>query len=153
MSLLSCRKRLTPLQRRTTQLMGIAALLAVLTNFSDRHLVNPLTDVFPWLARIYGHSGPQSVSLVAFLAALSTLPVLLAVWAAARYLKGEPDEFIRAIAIRALLWGFAITMLGDAIISALMASYTQPFPVGLLNADLFLATTGIAFRLALRSYQ
>ena len=151
--LTTCRKNLTPLQRRTTQLLGTSALLAVLTNFSDRHLVNPVIDVFPWLARLYGHPGAQPASLVILVAALSAFPVLLAVWAAARYLKSEPDEFIRALVVRALLWGFAVTMLGDAVVGALMESYAQPFPLGLFNADLFLIATGVAFRLALRTYE
>ena len=152
MSLL-CRKNLTPLQRRTTQLLGASAILAVLTNFSDRHLANPLIDVFPWLSRVYGHSDSQPGLLIAALAALSAAPVLLAVWAVGRYLKAEPDEFIRAVAIQALLWAFAITMLADAIFGALMLSYPQPFPLGLLNADFFLVTLLISFRLGLRSYQ
>ena len=152
MSLL-CRKNLTPLQRRTTQLLGTSAILAVLTNFSDRHLANPLIDVFPWLARVYGHSASQPALLVTALAALSALPVLLAVWAVGRYLKAEPDEFIRSVAIQALLWAFAITMLADAILGALMLSYPQPFPLALINSDIFLVTLLVAFRFGLRSYQ
>lgn len=151
--LTTCRKNLTPLQRRTTQLLGTSAVLAVLTNFSDRHLVNPLIDVFPWLSRVYGHSESQPGLLVATLAALSTLPVLLAIWAVGRYLKYEPDEFIRSIAVQALLWAFAITMLADAIFGALLLSYPQAFPLALLNADSFLVTLLIAFRLGLRSYR
>jgi len=153
MSFLSCKKHFTPLQRRTTQLLGTAAILAVITNFSDRHLVNPLVDVFPWLARLYGYTKPQSALLVLLLAVLSAIPVLLAVWAVGRYLKAEQDEFIRAVAVEALRWAFAITMLGDAIIGALMQSYAAPFPLALVNADMFLITLLISFRLGLRSYR
>jgi hypothetical protein len=133
-------------------------MLTVLTNFSTPNLPNPVFDLFPGLAHFVSshldaHNGHYSVSLVGLLAALSVLPVLLAVWVAARYLKAEPDEFIRALVVRALLWGFAVTMVGDAIAGVLMTSYSRPFPIGLLNADLFIVSTGIAFRLVLRSYR
>ena len=151
--LLTCRKNFTPLQRRTTQLLGTSAILAVLTNFSDRHLVNPLINAFPWLSRVYGHSESQPVLLVTALAALSAVPVLLAIWAVGRYLRAEPDEFIRSVAIQALLWAFAITMLGDAIFGPLTLSHPGPFPLALINSDIFLITLLVAFRLGLRRYQ
>ena len=84
---------------------------------------------------------------------MAVFPVLLAVWAAARYLKSEPDEFIRAIAVKALLWGFAVTMAGDAIVGVLITAYGQPFPLSVMNADLFFASTGIAFRVVQWSYR
>ena len=55
----------------------------------------------------------------------SVLPVLLAVRTAGRYLSAEPDEFVRAVLV----------------------------PLGLVNADLFLITTGLAFGLVQRSYR
>ena len=135
------------------QLMGGALILTVLTNLSTPHLPNPLVDVFPGLAQLTIRHGHSSALLVGLLSALSVLPVLLAVWVAARYLKAEPDEFIRALVVRALLWGFAVTMAGDAIAGVYMNFYSRPFPLGVLNADLFFAATGIAFRLLQRSYR
>jgi len=153
-----CNKNLTPLQRRSMRLIGGVLLLTVLTNLSTPNLPNLFFDMFPGLAHFVSshldaHSGHYSVLLVGLLAALSVLPALLAVWVAARYLKAEPDEFIRSLVVRALLWGFAVTMVGDAIAGVLMASYSRPFPISLLNADLFIVSTGIAFRLVLRSYR
>ncbi len=86
------------------------------------------------------------------LALLYVLPVVFAIWVVGNYLTAERDEFIRVLVVRALLWGFAITMAGDAIAGALMDYYSTPLPLALLNADLLFASTGIAFRLLQRSY-
>ncbi len=156
--MLFCNKNLTPLQRRSMQRIGSVLLLVVLTNLSSPNLPNPLFDLFPGLLRFISshhdvHNGYASALWVGSLSALSLLPVLLGVWVAASYLKAEPDEFIRALVIRSLLWGFAVTMAGDAIAGVFMTYYSEPFPISLLNADLFFASTGIAFRLVQRSYQ
>ena len=153
-----CNKNLTPLQRRSMQRMGSVLLLTVLTNLTNPHFPNVFFDLFPGLLRFLSshqdaHNGLSSALLVGSLSAISLLPVLLGVWVAANYLKAEPDEFIRALVIRALLWGFAVTMAGDAIVGVLMTYYSRPFPISLLNADLFIVSTGIAFRLVLRSYR
>jgi hypothetical protein len=148
-----CSKNLTPLQRRSTQLMGSAMLLTVVTNLTTPNLPNPLVDIFPALSQLAAHNAHPSPLLVGLLSALSVLPVLLAVWVAARYLKAEPDEFIRALVVRSLLWGFAVTMAGDAIAGVLMSVYGRPFPLTLLNADLFFVSTALAFRLLQRSYR
>ena len=91
--------------------------------------------------------------LVGVLAAVSVIPVLFAVWVVGSYLKHEPDEFIRALVVRALLWGIAFTMAGDAIAGVLMRFYGGPLPIGVFNADLLFVSTGIAFRLIQRSYR
>jgi hypothetical protein len=148
-----CSKNLTPLQRRSTQLMGSAMLLTVVTNLTTPNLPNPLVDMFPGLSQLAAHHAHPSPLLVGVLSALAVLPVLLAVWVAARYLKAEPDEFIRALVVRALLWGFAVTMAGDAIVGVLTSIDPRPFPLTILNADLFFVSTGIAFRLLQRSYR
>jgi hypothetical protein len=98
-------------------------------------------------------NGHSPVLLAGVLSAVSLLPILLAVWAAARYLKSEPDEFIRALVVRALLWGFAITMAGNTVAGVLMNIYARPFPLAILNADLFFVSTGFAFRLIQWSYR
>jgi hypothetical protein len=147
-----CSKNLTPLQRRSMQLMGGAILLTVITNFTTPNPSNPLVNIFQPLS-LLAHNAHPSPLLVGLLSALSVLPVLLAVWVAARYLKGEPDEFIRALVVRSLLWGFAVTMAGDAIAGVLMNVYPQPFPLAVLNADLFFVSTALAFRLLQWSYR
>jgi hypothetical protein len=148
-----CNRNLTPLQRRSVQLMGVAILLTVLTNFSTPNLTNPLLDLFPGLSRIAAHDGHPSAVVVWSIAAFSVIPVLFAVWVAGRYLKAEPDEFIRVLVVRALLWGFAVTMAGNAIAGVYINFYSGPFPLSVLNADLFFVSTGIAFRLLHRSYR
>jgi hypothetical protein len=130
--------------------MGVAILLTVITNFSGSR-VNPLFDVFPALSQV--HQDHPSVFLVGVMAAISVIPVLFAVWVAGSYLKEEPDEFIRALAVRALLWGIAVTMAGDAIVGVLMRFYGGQLPIGVFNADLLFVSTGIAFRLIQRSYR
>jgi hypothetical protein len=148
-----CNKNMTPLQRRATQRMGAALLLTVVTNFSGSRAVNPLFDVFPALSQLNVHQEHPSLCVVGVLAAISVIPVLFAVWAAGSYLKDEPDEFIRALVVRALLWGIAVTMAGDAIAGVYMRFYGGPFPMGVFNADLLFISTGIAFRLFQRSYR
>jgi hypothetical protein len=150
---LFCKKNLTPLQRRTMGLMSVAIMLTILTNFTIPGLPNPLFDAFPSLARLTAPSGDSPVLLAGVLSLVSLLPILLAVWAAARYLKAEPDEFIRALVVRALLWGFAITMAGNTVAGVLMNIYARPFPLAILNADLFFVSTGFAFRLIQWSYR
>ncbi len=148
-----CSKNMTPLQRRSTQLMGSAMVLTVVTNLTTPSLPNPLVDIFPGLSQLAAHNAHPSPLMLGVLSALAVLPVLLAVWVAARYLKAEPDEFIRALVVRSLLWGFAITMAGDAVVGVFMSVYARPFPLTILNADLFFISTGIAFRLLQRSYR
>jgi hypothetical protein len=150
--MLFCRKELTSLQRRSTQRMGIVILLTVLTNFSNPRFPNPLLDVFPQF-REFLLRQQASFAYAAALSLLSVLPILLAVWIAADYLKRESDEFVRMLVVRALLWGFAITMAGDAILGVVTMVYSRPFPIALLNVDLFFASALIAFRLLRRGYQ
>jgi hypothetical protein len=52
-----------------------------------------------------------------------------------------------------LLWGFAITMAGNTVAGVLMNIYARPFPLAILNADLFFVSTGFAFRLIQWSYR
>jgi hypothetical protein len=150
---LFCKKNLTPLQRRTLGLMSSAIMLTVVTNLTIPGLSNPLFDAFPALARWAAPNGHSPALYATVLSVASLLPILLAAWAAARYLKAEPDEFIRAVVIPALLWGSAITMAGNTIAGVLMNVYSHPFPLALLNADLFFISTGFAFRLIHWSYQ
>jgi hypothetical protein len=133
--------------------MGSAMIFAVLANLSTPNLPNPLLDLFPGLSRLITHNGQSSALLMGTLSAVALLPVLFAVWVIGRYLKAEPDEFIRALVVRALLWGFAVTMAGDAIIGVFMNFYLRPFPLTLVNADLFWASSMIAFGLVLRGYR
>lgn len=143
--MIECRKRLTVLQRRSMQRMGGVLILTVVTNLASPRASNPLLDLFPSLGDFLARHH-ASVGLAAVLSAISLLPVMLAVWIAANYLKAETDEFVRMLLVRALLWGFTVTMAGDAVLGVFTMLYGHPFPISLLNADLFIAGTGIAFR-------
>ena len=150
--MLLCRKDMTVLQRRSMQRVSGVLMLTVVTNFLSPSAPNPLVMIFPGVGP-YLAGQRVSLGIAGLLSALSLLPIVLAVWIAADYLKSEADEFVRMIVVRALLWGFAVTMAGDAVLSVLMMLYKCPFPLTLFNADLFIASTGIAFRLLRRSYQ
>jgi threonine/homoserine/homoserine lactone efflux protein len=132
--------------------MGVVILLTVLTNFSNPGFPNPFLELFPQF-REFLLRQQASVAYAATLSLISVLPILLAVWIAADYLKRESDEFIRMLVVRALLWGFAITMAGDAIVGVVTTVYSRPFPIALLNVDLFFASALIAFRLLRQGYQ
>jgi len=145
-----CRK-MTPLQQRTMRLMGVAMLLTVVTNFSTPGLANPLVDLFPALGRIV--TPRASVPVAILMAAISVLPIVMVAWIAWRYLSAEPDEFVRALVMRALLWAFAVTMVGNAVTAVLMNVYHLAFPLTVLDADLFFIGGGVAFRVLQWSYR
>jgi hypothetical protein len=153
--LLRCHnKSISPLQRRSMQRISAVLMLTVLTNFVSPGAANPIQvyRMVPGFARFL--AGQQaSAAYAAVLSAFSLLPILLAVWIAVNYLKTETDEFIRTLVVWALLWGFSVTMAGDAVLGVLSTLYSSPFPISLFNADLFLASSGIAFRLLRRGYQ
>ena len=132
-----CNRQMTVLQRRSMQqLGGVMGVTAGVTLLSR-----------DWFK--VGQT-PMWATLVAL---VSVLPVLAAIGIVGRYLASEPDEFIRALVTRALLWGLAVTMVGDAVAGALLQVYPGHLPLVLLNADLLFAGTGIAFRLLQRGYR
>ncbi|HMF54495.1 MAG TPA: hypothetical protein VK593_09105 [Edaphobacter sp.] len=148
-----CKKNLTPLQRRSIQRMGSAMILTLLTNLSTPNLPNPLFDVFPRLSPFLVRHEHSSALVVVLMAMVSALPILAAVWIAGRYLTQEPDEFIRSLVTRSLLWGFAATMAGTAAMSVWMNVSSRPFPLMVLNADLFFLSSALAFRWMQWSYR
>lgn len=149
--MIRCNKNLTTLQRRSLQRMSGVLFLTVVTNLAHPHGPNPLLDVFPGLGQFLARQH-ASLGLAGVLSAFALLPIVLAVWIAGSYLKAEPDEFVRMLLVRALLCGFVITMAGDAVLGVLTMLYVRPFPISLLNADLFMVGTGIAFGVLHRSY-
>jgi hypothetical protein len=151
--MLFCRRKLTPLQQRSLQLTGSAMILTVVTNLSTPRLPNPLVDMFPALGRMASPSAHAPLSVASAVALIAVVPIVMVVWIAGRYLKAEPDEFIRALVMRALLWGFAVAMVGNAVAGVFMNIYGRTFPLTVLDADLFFVSGGIAFRLLQRSYR
>ncbi len=151
--MLFCKRKMTPLQRRSLRLMGSAMMLTVVTNLSTPGLPNPLADIFPALGRIGSPGMHAPLSVASLLALIAVLPIVMVVWVAGRYLAAEPDEFVRALVIRALLWGFAIAMVGNAVAAVFMNVYGRAFPITVLDADLFFVGGGVAFRILQWSYR
>ncbi len=152
MSLFCKKNKFTPLQRRALGLMSAALMLTVCMNFLTPDAANPLIDLFPFLSALVVQPGHAPIWQVAVVALLTLIPVLFAVFVAARYLMQEPDEFIRSMLMRALLWGMAITMAADAVLGTLTVAFNHPFPISLLNADVFVASSMISFRLVTWRY-
>lgn len=149
---LFCRKNMTPLQRRSMRWMGVALLLTIGANVLTVGGPNPLTEGFPLLSVLSVSPGHAPLWKVLAAAVMTLFPVLLAVFVAARYLAREPDEFIRAMVTRALLWGIACTMGADVIAELIMAVSGQTLPIALLNADVLFASTMLSFRLVTWRY-
>ncbi|HEY0758413.1 MAG TPA: hypothetical protein VGD59_04060 [Acidisarcina sp.] len=129
---------MTSIQRRSLQKAGGAMGLTVAVTTGSRMLAER------------GHpSAPVAIAV----ALISLLPIVYVIAVAAKYLASEQDEFIRMLVVRAMLWGFAVTMAGDAIVGFVSEFSPMHLPLSLLNADLFFAGTGIAFRLLQRRYR
>ena len=145
---LFCKKNMTALQRSSYRWMGVALLLAVVANFLTPLRPDSVVYSVPLLSALAVAPGHAVFWKVMVVAVLQLSPVLLAVFVAARYLAAEPDEFIRAMLMRALLWGIACTMAADAIAGVAMMTSGNPFPIGLVNADVLFVSTMVSFRLA-----
>jgi len=135
----NCNKGLTPLQNRTKRLIAAALLLLVGASV---------------LARWLQHGGHTSIPVFALLTVVETIPVLFTIWIIGRYLHAEPDEFIRSLVTRSLLWGFAAVMIGNAFVDVQLRLWPGgTMPLLVLDAELFIVSTAIALRLQLRSYR
>lgn len=135
--LLFCRKNLSLVQRKAMNslvgVMGAAVSLTIL--FRESQPVGGLL---------------RSALLVSV---VETLPLLALVVVIARYLRQETDEFVRALVVRALLCGFAFTIVADGLIGSLMNLYAFHLPWTLLNLDLFCAGAMVSFRVLRRAYR
>ena len=143
------RKNRTALQRRAIRLVGAAMLLTVL--FSIPAMPPALDALGLYKLKEYVEHG--SALFMWSLATLSALPAILAIWVAASYLKAEPDEFIRALVTRAILWGFAVTMTASTFFQVFESFGSKLGPIFLINSDILTISTLIAFRLLERSYR
>lgn len=155
---LFCRKSMTPLQRSSMRWMGVALLLTIVANILTVGGPDPLRDTFPflrgWSFLTFLNIGPGNAPVwkLITVVAVTLLPVLLAVFVGARYLAEEPDEFIRALVMRAVLWGIAWTLAADAIAGVWMAASGRTLPIALLNGDVLFIATMLSFRLAARRF-
>jgi hypothetical protein len=137
---LFCRKNLSPLQRRSlvsfSGMVGGAGGITIIVRGAMEH-------AHPSQAAIYG------------LAVLAAAPVGALIFIAGRYLARETDEFVRMLVVKAMLWGFGVTMMADTIYSYL-AEYAGFERVNgmlqMLNIDVFCVAAAIALRLMARGY-
>jgi hypothetical protein len=135
-----CGTRMTLLQRRAMRRVGAALLIVVALTAINDDLVHH-SQVSMGAVRLW--SGVLSLVVL--------LPLLFAIWAIGRYLKAEPDEFVRALLVQSLLWGMAAGMVVDVGSGLAFDAYGRNLP--LLSVDCFFVATGLAFRLLQRSYR
>ena len=150
---LFCRNKMTPLQRRTLLWVSVVMFLTVAANlFIKASPTDPLMEWAPFLSALVIRPGHASLWAMVVVMVVTVFPVLLAMFVAVRYLAQEPDEFIRSMVLQALLWGMACTMAADAIASVIMAADGSAFPMGLINADVFVFAALLSFRLVTWRY-
>ncbi len=137
----NCEKSWSPLQRRTSrQFRGVMGGLVAASTVTAV-LRSP-------------SSGTPSALDQWFFALLPMLPLIAAVLVARRYLAEETDEFVKALAIRAMLSGLAITLLCDVLAgSVAVAAHLVRIPWALMTADLFVVATMMSFRVMRRAYR
>jgi hypothetical protein len=137
MSLL-CQNKMSPHQRRYLRVFG--AMLGI-------------TAFFTMLMRDAIKSNHLSRPVLYALAVLSAIPVLGIIVVIGKYLSTEKDEFIRSMVTQALLWGLGVMMVAD-FIYAFLADYAWgAHPIPIMNIDIFLVATGIAFRILMWRHQ
>ena len=150
---LFCKNKMTPLQRRALGWVSVVLFFTVAANFLTKFSsTDPLLEFFPFLSALVIRPGHAPLWAMLVVTVVMVFPVLLAMLVGARYLAQEPDEFIRSMVMQALLWGMACTMAADAIVSVMMAAGGRPFPMGLLNADVFVVAALLSFRLVTWRY-
>lgn len=149
---LFCKKNMTPLQRSSFRWMGVALLLTLGANVLTLGFPSAATNVVPFLSVLTVSPTNATFWRLLVAAVVMLFPILLAVFVAARYLTQEPDEFIRAMLMRALLWGIAWTLSADAVAGVLMAASGHALPIALLNGDVLFVATMLSFRVAAWSY-
>lgn len=149
---LFCKKHMTPLQRGSLRWMGVALLLTVCANLLTVGMPGVVSRAWPFLSVLSVSPANNSAWRMMAAAVVMVFPVLLAVFVGARYLAREPDEFIRALLMRALLWGIAWTLAADAVFGVLMAASGHSLPIALLNGDVLFVATGFSFRMTAWKY-
>lgn len=135
-----CNRNLSPLQRRSLQMFGAGVAGASGCTLTVR---DAMKHAHPSTAVIYG------------LAILAAIPVGVLIFIVGRYLARETDEFVRMLVVKALLWGFGVTMVADTIYSYLAEYAGDGRANGMLqmmNIDVFFVSAAIALRLMAHGY-
>jgi hypothetical protein len=128
---------LSPLQRKTMALIGSS--LAICASLSLSLFEIPLHH---FAATTYG-----------VIALIGAAPIILTVAAIGRYLAKETDEYLRSVAVQAILWGFGVTMILDTLLGYLVA-FASMDPIhlrslGIFNLEIFIVSAGVAMRIRL----
>jgi hypothetical protein len=131
---LNCKKKLSPLQRRSLQMFGGNLLLIAGISVVSQHFL--------------GHGHP-SKAVALCLAVMAAIPVVGIMAVAGRYLSQETDEFVRLLVTRALLWGLGVTMVANTMTGLLGQFYPTYRLPPILDIDLFCITAMIALRVQL----
>ena len=136
-----CRKNWSPLQRRTSRAFSV--------------VMGSLVAASSTTAIFHSHSSGTPSTLATWVVALlPMLPLVAAVFIARRYLAQETDEFIKALVVRSLLSGLAITLLCDVFAgSVIVAIHSVRIPWALMSTDLFFVSTVLSFRVLRRAYR
>ncbi len=130
-----CKSKLSPLQRRTMSLLG--ATLGICSALSvTLHQIEP--NHFMTATNL-------------FLAVVGAAPIIFTMILLGRYLTQETDEYVRALVVRALLWGFGLIMVADTVLGYVFAfeavSSIHLRTLGVFNLEIFLITAGISLRI------
>ncbi len=138
--MICCNRNLNAFQRRSMRLFGVCLLSLVVVTYSARYVFDRVRT---------GHLSPSTGY---GMAVLSIIPMMAALLVIARYLSGETDEFVRAIVVQAMLWGFGAIMIADTVFGfALQMSIQRELVLmlGIFNMDIFFVAAGIALRIQL----
>jgi hypothetical protein len=130
-------KTLTPIQRKTMQLIGAALGLAGSFTISFHQI--PVH-----------HFLPATYFVIAL---IGSLPIIMTMVVIARYLVRETDEYLRSLVVRSLLWGFGITLISVTVLGY-MFSFTSIEPIhlrifGVLTLEMFVILSALALRIQL----
>lgn len=139
-----CCKQLMGFQRRFLLLFGLTLLATSLLYGASEKTIIDSTQISTWAK---------------MLSTLPAIPFLVMILLIPRYLRQETDEFVRALVLRAVLWGFAVPMVLDTIWAFLWRLWPVEAAMGMLrvmpmlNVDLFCITALVAVTVQSRRYQ
>jgi hypothetical protein len=133
-------QRLSPLQSQTILHIAVSlmlmAVISAASHFTFEH-------------------GCREKTIVVLFAALPAIPMFAIILLLGRYLARERDEYIRMVAVKALLWGAAVIVTGDMVQSALVAFSPDfwsldPGTLTIMNFDLFFTASAFSVAIQLR---
>jgi hypothetical protein len=91
--------------------------------------------------------------LLWLLAVAPALPILAVIWVMGRYLVEETDEFLRAMAVQAMLWGIGVTLALATVWGFLENADLVPHLSSFLMFPIFCGAMGLAQPFVWRRYR